>query len=121
MSSALNTRDQHGRRPVPGRTVMRLHRERPRFSSLFISYVFLSQAAFHSLEDWIRALDAPKDQKGNCLHDVKVEAGIDVCSTYLIMPFRRFEPRLQDKYDGNPATQISTYGATYIIVAHFEN
>ncbi|KAI9568500.1 P-loop containing nucleoside triphosphate hydrolase protein [Boletus coccyginus] len=39
--------------------------------------VFLSQAAFYSPEDRIRALDA-EEQKRNCLRDAEAEAGIDM-------------------------------------------
>ncbi|KAF8557535.1 P-loop containing nucleoside triphosphate hydrolase protein [Imleria badia] len=41
--------------------------------------VFLSQAAFHSLEDRIRALDV-EEQKRNRLRDAEAEAGINVRS-----------------------------------------
>ncbi|KAF9232771.1 P-loop containing nucleoside triphosphate hydrolase protein [Melanogaster broomeanus] len=41
--------------------------------------VFLSQAAFHSLEDHICSLDV-KEQKRNCLRDAEAEAGVDVHS-----------------------------------------
>ncbi|KAF9232203.1 P-loop containing nucleoside triphosphate hydrolase protein [Melanogaster broomeanus] len=41
--------------------------------------VFLSQAAFHSLEDHIRSLDV-EEQKRNRLRDAEAEAGVDVRS-----------------------------------------
>ncbi|KAG6371429.1 hypothetical protein JVT61DRAFT_9442 [Boletus reticuloceps] len=41
--------------------------------------VFLSQAAFHSVEDCLRSLDVV-EQKRNCLHNAEAEAGLDVHS-----------------------------------------
>ncbi|KAI9572557.1 hypothetical protein HD554DRAFT_2168266 [Boletus coccyginus] len=41
--------------------------------------VFLSQPAFHSPKDYVRALDV-EEQKRNCLRNAESEAGIDVHS-----------------------------------------
>jgi chitin synthase len=66
--------------------------------------VFLSQAAFHRLEDHLRSGDV-EEQKRNCGRDAEAAAGVDSCE-------------LSDPYSpyptpGGPAFEESPFGAAY--------
>ncbi|KAF9235745.1 P-loop containing nucleoside triphosphate hydrolase protein [Melanogaster broomeanus] len=74
--------------------------------------VFLSQAAFHSLEDHIRSLDV-EEQKQNRLRDTEAEAGVDVRTRPLVSnasPFQRAD-LYDDEYDERKSFRSDDFDA----------
>ncbi|KAG6370506.1 hypothetical protein JVT61DRAFT_11435 [Boletus reticuloceps] len=68
--------------------------------------IFLSQAAFHSLEDCLRSLDV-EEQKRNHLRNAEAEAGLDVCS--IGDPYALYaSPGLPPDNYADPYNQVSS-------------